>query len=78
MDPTLVTEFEKLGPQGLTMLILIGAVIAVWRVYVSCSESRIADADKQTERYIGLVTKQIESANSTNTILEVLREKISK
>ena len=82
MDPsvlsTVAQKFLEQGIIGGVAVILVGVAIALWRAYENAQAARLTDAKDFMDKYVTMLEKSMSAQKDTQTILEVIKERVSQ
>lgn len=81
MDPatmtTVVGEFMKQGVIGAVVIVLMVAVGALWKKFTDSQDARLKDAGLFMDRLVTLLEKTMTAQTDTNTVLEIIKDRVS-
>lgn len=82
MDPTIVaaagSKFLESGVLGALVVVLLAVSGGLWRAYANANEARIKEGDEAADRYVELLGKVMAGMNDTNTILQVIKDRMGR
>lgn len=82
MDPTTVaaagTKFIESGLLGALVVVLMAVSGCLWKAYANANEARIREGDAASDKYITLLEKVMAGMNDTNTILQVIKDRMGR
>ena len=82
MDPAtmsaVASEFMKQGFMGAVIVMLLFVIAALYKKNGELNEGRLTDKTTFMDKYVTLLEKMMESQHDTNTILEVIKDRLSQ
>ncbi len=82
MDPATLSavaaEFMKQGIIGAVVVVLLVVVGVLWKKYTDVQDARLKDMASFMEKISLLVEKMMTAQKDTNTILEIIRDRVSQ
>jgi hypothetical protein len=82
MDPATLSvvaaEFMKQGIIGAVVVVLLVVVGVLWKKYTDVQEARLKDMNSFMEKFGVILEKTMVAQKDTNTILEIIRDRVSQ